>query len=446
MRTEFQIAGSLQSEPNKFIRKKFILFWDVRCCKKTQVDHMFQTNSDKAKKRYRDGTHRTTSPEQTLAKVKPLLKEMGITRLANLTGLDRIGIPVISAVRPNSRSVSISQGKGATLEAAKASAAMEAIENFHAERIDLPLKLASHRELSIRNKLIDLQGLPKLKGGSWHPDRQILWVKGRNLITDDEVWLPYETVHTNYTVPTMAGSGCFVASTNGLASGNHILEAISHGICEVVERDANTLWNRLPDNARADTRVDLSTIDDDQFLTALNALSQSGFSVGVWDMTSDIGVASFYCLITDDRAPRNHSGGGAGCHLSPAIAVSRAIHEAIQVRLNYIAGARDDLGRSEYTVSEIEAKNSYSRSLMNLPSTDTVDFSSLKDQSTDGFHSDVEKLLERLEAAGIRQVISVDLTRKELGVPVVRIVIPGLEGPDDHEGYLPGPRAQTVDA
>ncbi len=81
---------------------------------------------------------------------------------------------------------------------------------------------------------------------------------------------------------------------------------------------------------------------------------------------------------------------------------------------------------------------------MNLPTADTVDFSSLKDQSTDGFHSDVEKLLERLEAAGIRQVVSVDLTRKELGVPVVRIVIPGLEGPDDHEGYLPGPRAKAV--
>ncbi len=79
---------------------------------------MLPTNNDKAEKRYRDGTHRTTSPEDTLTKVKPLLKEMGITRLANLTGLDRIGIPVISAVRPNSRSVSISPGKGASLEAA----------------------------------------------------------------------------------------------------------------------------------------------------------------------------------------------------------------------------------------------------------------------------------------------------------------------------------------
>jgi ribosomal protein S12 methylthiotransferase accessory factor len=58
---------------------------------------------------------------------------MCITRPGNITGLDRIGIPVAVVVRPNSRSVSVSQGKGLELPQSMASALMEACEGFHAE-------------------------------------------------------------------------------------------------------------------------------------------------------------------------------------------------------------------------------------------------------------------------------------------------------------------------
>lgn len=369
---------------------------------------------------------------------------MGITRLANLTGLDRIGIPVVSATRPNSRSVSISQGKGTSLEAAMASAAMEAIENYHAERITLPLKFGSHRELSAHHNLINVDDLPKLKSGAWHPDRQIVWIEGRNLMADNALWLPYEVVHSNYTVPAVSGSGCFVASTNGLASGNHLLEAISHGICEVVERDANSLWNRLPDPVRASTRIDISTIRDRDCQVSLSALHQAEFAVGIWGMTSNAGIPAFYCLIVDEQDPLGHSGGGAGCHLDPAIAVSRAITEAIQVRTNYIAGARDDLGQSEYQADEVASKIEHARWLMALPCGKPVNFEDFEDQSSDSFSSDIEILLDKLRKVGIEQVLCVDLTRETYGIPVVRIVIPGLEGPDDHADYQPGRRAGSV--
>jgi len=400
---------------------------------------------ENALKRYKEGTHRTEPPSRTLEKVKPLLEEMGITRLANLTGLDRIGVPVVSAVRPNSRSVSISQGKGTSLDAAMASAAMEAIENYHAERIALPLKFGSYREFSAHHELIDVDALPKLKSGAWHPDRRIVWIEGRNLMADDGVWLPYEMVHSDYTVPAITGSGCFVSSTNGLASGNHFLEAVSHAICEDVERDANSLWNRLPDDARAATRIDVSTIRDRDCQVSLNALRQAGFAVGIWDMTSDVGVPAFYCLIVDERVSTGHSGGGAGCHLDPAIAVSRAITEAIQVRTNYIAGARDDLGRIEYHADEITAKNEYARWLLGLTSPKLLDFTGLDDRSGDSFSSDIETLLDRLGKVGIQQVVCLDLTSETFQIPVVRIVIPGLEGPDDHEDYLPGRRAGGIE-
>src|ERR1700716_4064363 len=98
-------------------------------------------------KRFWQGTHRTADPGETLARVRPHAARMGITRLGNITGLDHIGIPVAVAVRPNSRSVSVSQGKGLELPQAMASALMEACEGFHAEEIE-PCRRAAHRNLS----------------------------------------------------------------------------------------------------------------------------------------------------------------------------------------------------------------------------------------------------------------------------------------------------------
>src|SRR5882724_3967893 len=85
-------------------------------------------------KRHQHGTHRTVSPAETLARVTPLLPAMGITRVANVTGLDRIGVPVAMVYRPNARSIAVSPGKGLTLDAARCSGVMESIEGWHAER------------------------------------------------------------------------------------------------------------------------------------------------------------------------------------------------------------------------------------------------------------------------------------------------------------------------
>src|SRR3990172_2594314 len=111
------------------------------------VSPLARKERDSLRKAYWLGTHRSVSPEETVARLRPLMTAMGITRGANLTGLDRIGVPVVAVCRPNSRSIAVAQGKGLTLEAAKASGLMEATETFHAERIDRPLKLSSLEEM-----------------------------------------------------------------------------------------------------------------------------------------------------------------------------------------------------------------------------------------------------------------------------------------------------------
>src|SRR5262245_40073595 len=99
------------------------------------------------------GTHRHVPPAETVQRVQRVLPVLGITRVADVTGLDTIGIPVVMVVRPNARSLSVAQGKGSTLEAARASGLMEAIETWHAEQIDLPIKMATHNELRFTHRL-----------------------------------------------------------------------------------------------------------------------------------------------------------------------------------------------------------------------------------------------------------------------------------------------------
>jgi ribosomal protein S12 methylthiotransferase accessory factor len=390
-------------------------------------------------KTYRRGTHRTVDPASTLDRVRPHLAAMGITRVANVTGLDRIGVPVVMVARPNARSLAVSQGKGLTLEAAKASGVMEALELHHAERIELPLKLASARELARTHRLVDLDALPRLAGSSFHPDLPILWIEGRNLLTELRAWLPYEVVHTRYTLPLPSGSGCFPASSNGLASGNHLLEAINHGIAEIVERDATTLWNHLDEACRARTRIDLSTIEDHDCALVLAQLERAEFAAAVWDTTTDVGIAAFYCLIIDRRHEHAHSGAGAGAHPAREVALLRALTEAIQVRTTYIAGSRDDLRPDEFTPAGLAHKLRRAQALMREGAV-RRDFRDVPTCDSRTCAEDLAWMLDRLRAVDIGEVMAVDLTRPEFGMPVVRVVIPGLEGQDDHDRYVPGPR------
>ena len=131
------------------------------------------------------------------------------------------------------------------------------------------------------------------------------------------VWVPFELVSANYTLPLPPGSGCFQANTNGLASGNHPLEAISHGLCEVVERDATTLWRLLL--ARPDRRaVDPATVDRSRLPVGAGPAARGRRSTcRIWDTTSDVGVASFCCLVTGASGAFADPEYGNGCHPGP---------------------------------------------------------------------------------------------------------------------------------
>lgn len=394
-------------------------------------------------KHFRAGTHRTVSPEETLARVRPFLPQMGVTRVANVTGLDRLGIPVAMAYRPNSRSLVVSPGKGLTLAAAKASSAMEALEGWHAERPLVPLVLASWDELRARRPVIDLAGLARLSVREFDPRRPILWAEGNDLLGGRAVWLPFELVHTNFTLPLPPNSGAFMPGSNGLASGNHRLEALAHGLCELIERDAVTLWHANDDAACARSRTDLGTVDDPACREVIDRLHDAGVAVGAWEVTSDVGVAAWRCEIVDRHPEPSRPfflGVGSGCHPSRGVALLRALTEAVQTRLTLITGARDDIHVSHYAHS-FDA-NAHARALARIEDVTAAPRSFLDAPTWDAdtLREDVVGLLKRLADVGVRQAVVVDLTRPEFDVPVVRVVVPGLDGIHSLPGYLPGER------
>jgi ribosomal protein S12 methylthiotransferase accessory factor len=57
---------------------------------------------------------------------------------------------------------------------------------------------------------------------------------------------------------------------------------------------------------------------------------------------------------------------------------------------------------------------------------------------------DLRREVERLRSTGITRIIAIDLTRPDFGIPVVRVVIPGLEGDVRHPNYIPGTRTRQA--
>ncbi|SHF98404.1 ribosomal protein S12 methylthiotransferase accessory factor [Fodinibius roseus] len=369
---------------------------------------------------------------------------MGITRVANVTGLDSIGIPVVIVSRPNSRSLAVSQGKGLNLASAKASGIMESIESYHAEHITLPLKYGSYEELNYTHRLVDVERLPKISGGLYHPNLKILWIEGYDIIQDELVWIPYEMVHTDYTLPLPVGSGCFPITSNGLASGNHFLEAVSHGICEVVERDSTTLWRYFSEEKKLKSRINLNTVDHVHCLRILEKYKKANIEVAVWDTTTDVGIPSFLCtIIGKENNPLRplYSTSGMGCHPVRHIALLRALTEAAQSRLTFIAGSRDDAIRGKYERYLNQDIHQYFRKQLEIKGP-LRKYCEIPTWESKTLNEDVSWEISKLTSAGLKRVIVVDLTKSEFDIPVVRVVIPGLESTDEALGYEPGIRVK----
>jgi YcaO-like protein with predicted kinase domain len=186
-------------------------------------------------------------------------------------------------------------------------------------------------------------------------------------------------------------------------------------------------------------------MDDAGCSEALDRLNMAGMAVAIWDMTSDIGIPAFRCMIAegDERPARMRRGAvGMGCHPDRGIALLRALTEAAQARLAMISAVRDEPEHLDrHDDADPEALREQQAELAGEA---TRDFTEVPAFVSDNIEQDVAWELGALRSVGISEVVAVDLTREEFGVAVVRVIVPGLEGPTGIVSCLLGPRAMSV--
>ena len=360
----------------------------------------------------RDGTHRTATLEATWRRFAPAAKRAGITRLAELTGLDTLGIPVWAAIRPMGRSLSTQQGKGLTALAAKVSALMESLETWSAEHVELKVTRGSYR--SLKGRAVDIRELAHARRVAM--TAKLAWVEGRDLARDAPVLVPLEavTLDTVFSKPPS-----FDVSSNGLASGNVLVEAILHGLCEVLERDAEAAWRR----AGGDRRIVLDSIPDRACRELIERITRAGARVFVWDLDATELPVIGCAIMEDPHEPAWRTLGfyqGFGAHLVPEIAIARALTEAAQTRLTYIAGARDDFFPFDYARATDPDLLAEIWEQVTAPPAESALFDELPRIDATTLGDGLAQLVDR-----VGQVIAVDLTHPDLRVPVVKVIVPG---------------------
>jgi ribosomal protein S12 methylthiotransferase accessory factor len=396
---------------------------------------LWQTiNAETTSSTYDFGTQRAAPPAATLRRIRPLLPFAGITRLADVTGLDWIGLPVYQAIRPNSRNLSVSQGKGLTREQAQVSALMESIELFHSEEIRLPTVRATVRSMrrelnydpyalsvvrvmstvALHERSPDPYCLPIGAPTLLHDDTPLEWVAATDLCTGAASWVPKQLCDLDYCIPEQIQPPLFLASSDGLASGNTFVEALIHGLCEVIERDC--LWRYAEARHDPDRRIAPVTVTSALAQHLLDRFAAVGGRMCMVDISGPTGLPCFEATLELPDAPTWY--GGAGCHLRRATALIRALTEAAQSRLTMIAGSRDDISRHSYRPKPHGAAQ--------LPTEARRSFRSAPTLALTQMSSTLHDIVARVRSVTGMAPLAVDLTRPEFGIPVVHVVAPGL--------------------
>jgi ribosomal protein S12 methylthiotransferase accessory factor len=387
------------------------------------------------------GVERSVRPSATIRRARAVLDTIGVTKVADVTDLDRVGIPNFMTIRPHDLGPGISyyNGKGTTRADAHAGALMEAIERHAGERYDGPVTASSHYNLRSEHACVDPLEIPVPMVRKYSEHLMLEWVPGFDLMTRRPTFAPLNCVMAPYS--SASGLTLFYTSTNGLASGNTRADAVCHALCEVIERDATALAL-----AKAEVRPAVAAILAELGLgdgapparaelpllslrglprrasVLVRKLQRAGLTVQLQNLTSATGIPTIGCTISEPQGLPTVGNTYAGCgtHPDARIALIRALTEAAQSRLTCIQGGREDLPNF---VPPKGAPPLETRHGAGQP----ISFDELPSYQHPSVNEDVEFIIERMRQAGFDQVVAVDITRAEVGIPVVRLIVPRAE-------------------
>lgn len=391
---------------------------------------------------------RTVSPADTVVRARALMAGAGITRVTDITRMDRLGLPVFVSVRPRGQTLCVHAGKGLAPEEAMAGALMEGLELAVVEQ-------ASRHAATTTMRLADLaQQLPPgdsvadfapVLGETLSPQTPLRTLHCEDLLRGRPVAVPADLLLLSASGTPAPGG--FQWHGTGLASGNTVDEATLHAVFEVLERDA-VMVNRVTDGS---AWVPLHGLPA-PWRTLARDWANLGVELIVRHLPSVSGLPCFQAVLHEPDSTDVNLAVGYGLHLHPQIALSRAITEAAQSRLSTIHGGRDDLVDfyRKYDGMPRDTRRSFERqALERLTSRDRQrPFQALQrglPSPPTSIAAVLQAVLRRLAAVGLgtvlRRCLNHDLPAPDLnGLQVVRVLIPGCENIPSSNRHAVGPR------
>ena len=375
-------------------------------------------------------SYRETTLDDALARAQSVAGEFGITRVTDITRLDRAGVPVFASVRPNAceGSLCVNAGKGLSTAEARVGAYMEAIEFACAEpgRACVGVQRARVKHVLDGDKRADaILDLCPLVGTRISTDETMACVAALD-VDERRALVPAELVLYPYVPPH--GRAYFGTTTNGLASGSSVVEATVHALFEAIERDISSA-ELFRHSSR---QVDLATIPA-LHAGLVQSIRDSGLDVAVRFAENQFGVAWLWALIWDPaEMDPVYATSGCGCHLDPDVALARAITEAAQTRLSFIHGARDDLTSRHQRFegwSAARRRNYATKLVASARRGRATHFRRIQSDASQcsGLEDVLLSLTDRLARQGMRRVLRVVLSDPRDPVCVVRVIVPLLE-------------------
>ncbi len=363
----------------------------------------------------------TGATREALERSWSAARAAGVTRLADITRLDCVGVPVFQAIRPLGRALSVHQGKGFTPNEAKIGALMEAVESDHAEAFAAPVRTCAFEALSPSERVTDFADFASDRDQAPDPGEALDWVEARRLRDGGRLWVPFELVSLDF---TWRGDPRIERSSNGLGARFDREGAVIKALLEVVERDADRTWQEKSLIERSLHRLDLESTAFAWFQDLRARLRGVGLSVVVYRQEAVIAAPAFRAELFEPAAGPAARGAtdGRACDVSAEVALRGAVLEALQSRLTAISGVRDDI---PIPLDHRTHVGCFGAGLPLPPGLQSLDWPSAA-AGGGVIPQTSAALAEALARAGYPDAAVVDLSRPGTGVFVVKAIVPGL--------------------
>jgi ribosomal protein S12 methylthiotransferase accessory factor len=338
----------------------------------------------------------------------------------------------------------MSSGKGATDSQARASGLCEGLERYSGVfRGDERRRKASARQLGgaavALNDCLQFSDRQFLDRDAWNarkshynfvpvplgPTAEIDWTPAWSLTAREPRYLP--TAFCYFNGPQPEGPPFCIGDSNGNAAGNTLEEAVLQGFLELVERDAVALWwyNRVQR-----PEVDFDSFADPYLARVRAYLRDQGRELWVIDLTSDLNIPVFAALSRQTDGQEERIVPGFGAHFDPHVALVRAVTEMNQMLSNVPEGTNragavqpiDDPETLEWFRSATVANQPY---LLPASTAERRRSSFYRQAWPDDVAEDVRMCQALVEEKGMEMMV-LDQTRPEIGLPVVKVIVPGL--------------------